>query len=162
MRIDELRGRFTAQLIAVSFAPMLIAGLKTPGTARECPVAWFEIASLKVSPSTIDVNGTPNAATVTAVVRAHGKLPSGAEARVEAYTNSAEPLKSNVAYSRFLTLPLNRDLTVFKFSVRPGCQTVAGTVLIRATIVDATSGVGFYGPGGTATVPLRITSLTGR
>ncbi|HUJ41726.1 MAG TPA: hypothetical protein VLW54_14385 [Candidatus Acidoferrales bacterium] len=111
-------------------------------SAKQDEESYVQITSVSVEPSKIHKVERPNEATVTVQVMVHGKVPSNATARIDLGVYSTKPPGNKVFFPKDQeTVALDKELIAVVFTVQTTPETVAGTVVVAATIHEV-RGVG--------------------
>jgi hypothetical protein len=113
------------------------SGVGLKGQSAAPPTPSVQIVSVTVHPQTIHKELTPMSATVKVVLHCDGPVPAGAKAEVSVSTYSAQPPGNGAAYiPPRITLPLKRGKTLFRVKMQAGPQTVSGSIVVCATIME--------------------------
>lgn len=120
-----------------------VAGVKSVApsetAAEEKP--WVQVTAVTIEPATIHKAHQPYTATVTVQVVLHGEAQRDASAKVEVATYSADPPGNNVSYSKIQNVPLKESLTIIRFAAEVDSKTVAGKLIVAASIDGTTGGI---------------------
>jgi hypothetical protein len=101
--------------------------------------SYVQITSVSIEPSTIHIAGKPDEATVTVQILVHGKVPPDSKARVDVGTYSTDPPGIKVYYPKENeTVRLDKPLVAVRLAVQTTPETVAGKVVVAATIHEVT------------------------
>lgn len=129
---------------AVACAALVMAvELATAGCTRPLPGenrpsrvgSRVQIVSIRLARPAIHRSLRPTSATITVTIDVRGRPPKGATTMVEVGTYSADPPENSVVYvptSR--DVPLSPGRTNVKFSVRSSKKTMAGSVVVAASL----------------------------
>lgn len=117
---------------------------ETPLPVSQAPdsdQAYAQISSATVEPARIHKAEKPDSNTVIVQIFLHGRVPPDSTARVEVGTYSTDPPGINVIYDPVQIVQLKESPTVVKFKAKVDRQTMAGKLIVAASINEPTHGV---------------------
>lgn len=113
------------------------------GVGQPC----VQITSVMIEPTAIHKSQQPSKAKITVQVLLQGQAPPNSTARIDIGTYSNKPSGNNVNYGNQSRIILLKDrLNAAEFSVESTPESLAGKVVVAATIFRTTKGVNIKPP----------------